>query len=314
MKKIIIILFIFLSFFLGAIFEYYKIYPRNKIVNIVKKYIVWKVKKHNVEIDKISQQCFADLQNTDIGKNNNNYKNLLIVGHSYGKPNDTNNGIYPKLISHLNGQKKQWDYLIAAGDFVRLPSRQNFILASKQLGKFSNNVIFVPGNHDIGYNYSKLDIFLERFKTLFNFVKVFDTLIFTIDTNKGWMVDENQKNRIKKIIEENHDANNIIIISHQLIWMDKFKDEVFPNGIYGKVLSNNFDEFENFLKSYEKKLFFISGDVGATYKSSNYFCRTNQQITYIATGMGLGINDNYVVINVFNNVVNINIKTVDVQN
>ena len=68
---------------------------------------------------------------------------------------------------------------------MRVASRNNFALASNQLKNFSNNIIFVPGNHEIGVMKDdlKLDIFLDQFKTLFNFIKILDTLIFTINTN-----------------------------------------------------------------------------------------------------------------------------------
>ena len=303
-KKISIIFIILFSFFLGVMFEHYQPYPRNEIVYSGRKILFNK-------LDKSSEQCFANLEN--INNDKNTHKNILIIGHAYGDPNGTNNGIYPKLINHLNSQKQKWDYIISAGDSVRVASRNNFVLVSNQLKKFSNNVIFVPGNHDIGTidKDFKLgeNIFLDQFKTLFNFIKILDTLIFTINTNnKEWNVDEVQKLNVKKIIEENSNANNIIIISHQLIWANKFKNLVFPNKFYPKATNNNFNEFENLLKKYNKNLFFISGDVGAFYKKSHTFCKSNQNITYIATGMGSGLHDNYLIVSIFNKTLSINKK------
>jgi len=305
-KKISIIFIILFSFLLGVIFEHYKLYPRNEIVFIIKKILF-----NELKISKSTKQCFVKLKN--INNDKNTYKNILIIGHAYGHPYGTNNGIYPKLINHLNSQKQEWDYIISAGDSVKVASRNNFIIASNQLKKFSNNVIFVPGNHEIGtidkdFKLS-VNIFLNQFKTLFNFIKISDTLIFTINTNnKGWNVDEIQKLKIKKIIEENPNTNNIIIISHQLIWANKFKNLVFPNNIYPKDTKSNFNEFENFLKNYNKNLFFVSGDVGALYNRSHTFCKTNQNISYIATGMGSGLHDNYLTVNIFNKTLNINKK------
>ena len=257
-KKISIIFIILFSFFFGIIFEHYKLYPRNEIVFIIKKMLFDELK-----ISKSTKQCFANLKNVNNDKNT--YKKILIIGHAYGHSFGENNGIYTKLINHLDTQKQKWDYIISAGDSVRVASRNNYALAFNQLKKYSNNVIFVPGNHEItSMNYKLMvNAFLDQFKTLFNFIKIFDTLIFTINTNnEEWNVDEIQKLNIKKIIEENSDANNIIIISHQLIWANKFKNLVFPNSAFPKTSKNNFNEFENFLESYNKNLFFISGDMG----------------------------------------------------
>ena len=309
-KKFVIIFFlILLCFFFGLIFEHYKLYPRNEIALIIKKNTLIKTLVNKFKISKSTKQCFANLKN--INNDDNVYKNILIIGHSYGNPSGTNNGIYPKLINHLKGQKEEWDYIISAGDSVRVASRNNFALASNQLKNFSNNIIFVPGNHEIGVMKDdlKLDIFLDQFKTLFNFIKILDTLIFTINTNnKEWNVDEVQKLNVKKIIEENPNANNIIIISHQLIWANKFKNLVFPNNFFPKATKNNFNEFEDLLKKYNKNLFFISGDVGAFYKKSHTFCKSNQNITYIATGMGSGLHDNYLIVSIFNKTLSINKK------
>jgi len=309
MKKFFIIFIILFSFFFGVIFEHYKPFPRNEIVHNIHKILLNKFK-----ISKSTQQCFVNLKNTNNDKNT--YKNILIIGHAYGNPGGINNGIYPRLINHLNSQKQEWDYIISAGDSVRVASKKNFVLAFNQLKKFSNNVIFVPGNHEIGQidkNFTPtINIFLDQFKTLFNFIKIFDTLIFTINTNnKSWNVDKAQKLKIKKIIEENHNSINIVIISHQLIWAGKFSNLVFPNDAYpkSKNINNNFNEFENFLKNYNKNLFFISGDVGALHGRSHTFCETNQNITYIATGMGTGLHDNYLTVNIFNKKLNINKKT-----
>ena len=61
---------------------------------------------------------------------------------------------------------------------------------------------------------------------------------------------------------------------------NKFNNKVRPNNIYPKGIKNNFEEFENFLKSYNKNLFFISGDVAAIYNRSHTFCSKNQNVTY----------------------------------
>ena len=92
MIKKISIIFIIL-FFLGVIFEHYKLYPRNEIALIIKKNTLIKTLVNKFKISKSTKQCFANLKNTNNG--DNAYKNILIIGHSYGNPSGTNNGIYP---------------------------------------------------------------------------------------------------------------------------------------------------------------------------------------------------------------------------
>ena len=308
MIKKVSILFIAISlFFWGLAIRHYEIYPINEI-RFIKHKILFKLSNNNISTDK----CFEKLRSNDDEKKI--YKNVLVIGHAYGDPYGLNNGIYPKLINHLNDQQQKWDYIISAGDSVRVASRSNFVLVSKQLKKFSNNVIFVPGNHDIGKidNDFKLgtNIFLKEFKTLFNYIKIDDTLIFTINTNnKKWNVDETQKLKIKKIIEKNYNSKNIIIISHQVTWINKFNNSVLPNNVYPKDMRNNFNEFENSLKIYNKNLYFISGDVGALIHRSHTFCKTYGNTTYIATGMGSRLYDNYLTIKIYDKILNINKKT-----
>jgi hypothetical protein len=63
------------------------------------------------------------------------------------------------------------------------------------------------------------------------------------------------------------------------------------------------------LNSYNKNLFFISGDMGLYFhRGSHTFCETIKNITYIATGMGSGLHDNYLIVNIFNKTLNINKK------
>ena len=67
-KKISIIFIILFSFFLGVIFEHYKLYPRNEIVFIIKKILF-----NELKISKSTKQCFVNLKN--INNDKNTYKN-----------------------------------------------------------------------------------------------------------------------------------------------------------------------------------------------------------------------------------------------
>ena len=69
MIKKISIIFIIL-FFLGVIFEHYKLYPRNEIVFIIKKILF-----NELKISKSTEKCFANL------KNINNDDNPYIYFH-----------------------------------------------------------------------------------------------------------------------------------------------------------------------------------------------------------------------------------------
>ncbi len=44
------------------------------------------------------------------------------------------------------------------------------------------------------------------------------------------------------------------------------------------------------------------------HRGSHTFCETIKNITYIATGMGSGLHDNYLIVNIFNKTLNINKK------
>ena len=152
-KKFLIIFFlILLVFFFGLIFEHYKLYPRNEIAVIIKKNTLIKTLVNKFKISKLTKQCFANLKN--INNDDNAYKNILIIGHSYGNHSGTNNGIYPKLINHLKGQKEEWDYIISAGDSVRVASRNNFAILGLKLDRRQSYFVgwYANGAHNFGLN------------------------------------------------------------------------------------------------------------------------------------------------------------------
>tara|TARA_B110000902_G_scaffold26670_1_gene28988 strand:- start:6563 stop:6940 length:378 start_codon:yes stop_codon:yes gene_type:complete len=82
---------------------------------------------------------------------------------------------------------------------------------------------------------------------------------------------------------------------------------------YGRALGKNFwSKIEPFLRNQKKPVFLFAGDMGAFPKefrkqknTIEYFYYNYDNITFIGTGMGGGVKDNFVIVDILKN------KTVD---
>ena len=104
-------------------------------------------------------------KNKKVKENNNNFHKCfnkqkedkilfktLIIGHAYGRSEENNPGLYPKLLNFLKKEDNFYDLIVLNGDIVRNPSIKNYNLAINQITKFSKKLLIVPGNHDVGIN------------------------------------------------------------------------------------------------------------------------------------------------------------------
>lgn len=60
-----------------------------------------------------------------IVKDKSNYS-FIVAGHAYGSHQGTNLGLYPKFHEKLKGKKKDYDFIVLVGDFVRDGNIQNW--------------------------------------------------------------------------------------------------------------------------------------------------------------------------------------------
>ena len=155
------------------------------------------------------------------------------------------------------------------------------------------------------------NIFLQQFgKTFFSFKHEKDLFIILDPNINQWNISGEQLQFLKRSLPNKKDViNNIFIFSHQLIWQDTRKPEfkkIKPNSFEGRSRNLNFwDEVFPLLSDLVNDIYFFSGDIGVTPNGSELFYTQYSGITFVATGMGGGVRDNFLIVSVIKGAVQI---------
>lgn len=245
----------------------------------------------------------------------NNYKTIFIAGHTYGHPSDKNIGTYPKFLSYLEKNKIKNEIIVLAGDITKESSDENLNLVKEEMNNFFNKIFVSPGNHDVGLgeNNLKRKEFIRNFGNTFNHFEVSNNLFIVLDSSENsGNISQKQLEFVAEFKNENKIYNNIIIVTHHVIWQNfvknKINSAVPPNFFQNK----NFKELEYLIDeiSYKNKIFYIAGDASVTSKATKLFCEKSQNTHYILTGMGSKTHDNFLKILINENGKNIVIDPV----
>ena len=242
---------------------------------------------------------------------------FYIAGHTYGKPRAESKGLYDPFTKkfHIINKYQSIKFGFLLGDVVREASNDAWRLVKKDLDSLDSRIknIVVPGNHDVGTgtNNTKRDIFLQQFgKTFFSFEHEKDLFIILDANINQWNISGEQLQFLKQSLPNKKDViNNIFIFSHQLIWHDARKPEfkkVKPNSFEGRSKNLNFwDEVFPLLSGLANDVYFFSGDIGVSPNGKELFYTKYSGVTFVATGMGGGIRDNFLIVSVIKGAVQI---------
>jgi len=241
---------------------------------------------------------------------------FYIAGHTYGKSRVKPNGLYGPFTEkfHMINEYQSMKFGFLLGDVVNEASNEAWRLVKKDLDALDSRIrnIVVPGNHDVGIgeHSTKRDIFLQQFgMTFFSFEHEKDLFIILDANIDGWNISGEQLKFLKQSLPNEKDAiNNIFIFSHQLIWMTnkpEFK-KIKPNSLVGRSKNLNFwDKVFPLFSSLPNDIYFFSGDIGASPNGSELFYTKYSNVTFVATGMGGGVRDNFLIVSVTKDAVKI---------
>ena len=166
LKISISLILLLLIFLIGVYVGHYKTFPYDiiketkfKITNSV-VYSIYDTATIDFFFNKMTK-CVEENDNSF--SESNNYR-FFIAGHTYGKPNGNNIGLYPKFINQLK-LENNFTFGILAGDIVRESNKKSWDKIDLELSKFNYPFYFAPGNHDVGYgiNNNKRKIFISRY-------------------------------------------------------------------------------------------------------------------------------------------------------
>jgi len=226
-----------------------------------------------------------NLYNCDI-KNNTKLKGtpereVFVVGHAYGKPGEGD--FFPdKLANYLEkNANKSTSYLALTGDFVRVNSIDSFIKVKDYIDQNFNGYFIAVGNHEIEnsasnyYSVFKNDYYSMEFNSFL--------LISANFSNSNWLPSSDNIEKINNSIN-NSKKENVIILSHQIFWQKESDKKINPNSNALLETELNEDSLWWVENRDKKNLIVISGDYGAW--GSETFCYINQNIMFIANGIG----------------------------
>jgi len=301
--------------FFGVIILIYKTPPYESIIylkNVLRDILLHDIKNSSWQNAKKyikSASTTEDLPN--IQSNNQGYS-FYVAGHTYGKPGVESKGLYGPFTDkfHLINEYQPIKFGFLLGDLVKNASNEAWELVKKDLDSLDPRIknIVVPGNHDVGNGVhdAKREIFLKQFgKTFFSFKHGKDIFIVLDGNISEWNISGEQLQFLKKSLpNKKGSSNNIFIFSHQLIWHNSSKPEfkkIQPNSLEGRSDNLNFwDEVFPLLFELANNVYFFSGDIGAFPNGNELFYTKYLNVTFVATGMGGGMRDNFLIVSVIN--------------
>ena len=194
------------------------------------------------------------------------------------------------------------------GDLVKKSSTEAWELVKKDLDSLDPRIenIIVPGNHDVGKGAhdAKREIFLQQFgKTFFSFKHGKDLFIMLDGNISEWNISGEQLQFLKQSLPNKKDStSNIFIFSHQLIWQSSSKSgfkKIKPNSLEGRSNNLNFwNEVFPLFSDLTNDIYFFAGDIGAFPNGNELFYTKYLNVKFLATGMGGGMRDNFLIVSV----------------
>lgn len=230
---------------------------------------------------------------------------FLVAGHTYGEAGVDNPGLHPPFKDRFgyiqNREEIQFGFF--TGDIVSAnPTAQDWDEVDDDVDSLGIPVYFVAGNHDI----EDRPLYESRYgSTYYQFIKE-KALFMVLDANiDGWSIKGDQLEFLKTTLKEKADSvDHIFVFFHQVLWTTESSKYAYIgiNSAAGKIEPVNFwDTIMPLFQYLPKPVFMFAGDLGAGDWSSDVAYDQFGNISFIASGMGSGEGDNFIVVNVMSN-------------
>lgn len=237
---------------------------------------------------------------------------FFTAGHTYGHPTAQNYGLHPPFVNifpKINAYSKM-EFGVLLGDVVRDTTTLNWNAVINDIKKINMPVLIAAGNHDICME------FTQRFGPYYySFINHNDLFIILTPSLGKWNIRGDQKNFLFSTIDSLADkVNNIFVMHHELIWWSPYNilNNIIINYIPDYPGETNFwTEIEPVFNNLPNKVFFFAGDLGATTQVSPFMYYSYDNITMLGTGMGGGVNDNFIITDVYNDTLIFNLFAVN---
>lgn len=228
---------------------------------------------------------------------------FVVAGHVYGHPDRFTSSVYPPFIKSLDSLlgNKRPDHIILTGDVVAHPTEENWETVRKEMDERGIPWVIAPGNHDISVY---MDQHIQDFK--YKAIREQGNLLLVLNTtHPGWAPDSLQQLFIRDELNDLDSIQRIFVFSHQLWWLNQPPaemdiDSTRPNSYYAIEGPHTFWEtsFQHFSAT-DKPVYFVAGDMGCHEIIPSYYEDQYQNFHFYGSGMGGGVEDNYLFIQIY---------------
>ena len=226
---------------------------------------------------------------------------FFIAGHVYGAPGIDNPGFHPPFKAKFEyiQNREEIEFGILLGDITRWGSGPQWDNIDADILNLGLPVYLVVGNHDM---YQR-ELFEARYGITYYSFSYNNDLFIVLDPNiNQWNISGEQLTFLGNTLTQqadNHD--NIFVMMHQLLWWDTNNEygDIVPNSEEDRDPNLNFwTEVEPLFHNLSNTVVMCAGDLGAASYASDFMYDNYDNISFVATGMGKGDSDNFIVINV----------------
>jgi hypothetical protein len=229
-------------------------------------------------------------------------KLIAIAGHTYGAHKGQNLGLYDKFLTELELAQNCFSDVVLNGDIVRTSTQESWTQVDQQLQKFSFNKWFVMGNHDKSEFANSM--FESRFGATHYSFEAGKTKFIVLNTNEEWgRITSTQLDFFKGEISADRvqPGESVVVLMHELIWTQGKSEYVKTRHNWktydGKFESNYWQDLHPLMLEKEYIDFYVvAGDVSGTKKAIPASFQKVENVTFLSSGMGEGIQENYLIV------------------
>lgn len=235
-------------------------------------------------------------------KHTSNKPNLkysfFVAGHTYGNPMSPQIGLYPKFKEKINSinQTQGLELGVFTGDVVQTPTIEYWEAALKDMEEFNVPIHIARGNHD---GTAIFDSIFNKSYYAFNL----HNDLFIILAPAGWNIKDQQLDFLDSTLNANKNkVKNTFVFAHELIWWspEKYPDVNVNFLPHYPGQTNYFEKVHPLFVNFNQPVYLFSGDVGCSVDVSPYAFKSEDNVSFIASGMGGGENDNYILVDIYN--------------
>ncbi|MDD2634997.1 MAG: T9SS type A sorting domain-containing protein [Bacteroidales bacterium] len=230
---------------------------------------------------------------------------FFAAGHLYGAPGVENIGFHPPFkakFDYIQG-REEIEFGVLLGDIVIYGTQNQWGNVVADIDTLGLPCYIAVGNHDMYNPEFYFAVFGDT--TYYSFSYKNDLFIILDPNIDNWNISGDQLSFLQNTLNiEAPNHHNVFVMMHQVLWWapDNKYSGIVLNSTEGRDSEMNFwTEIEPLFHELENNVVMLAGDVGAASYASPFMYDKYDNITFVATGMGKGDTDNFVVVNVDEN-------------